>query len=394
MDQAFKDEIFSGLSKGNVKSLKSLFEEKIGALSLSYRQVESILDIDRKTITNILSGETQKMDMVNLVKIGSFIGLNFSDTLKLFVSQLRVEDIAGIDAARRKTYIVQNFDLKNLKVAGFLDNTNDFDYIEERITTYFNLESIYDYTKDIGVAFSKAKLNFSNRMLRFWSWSAMAFFEKIANPNPFDRQRLIEVIPHIRPYCRDMKNGLRIVARVLFDLGITVMFQPYMPTTQVRGATFVVNGKPCIVITNRNKNYATLWFALMHELYHALFELDKIEKSVLHLTGELDLSFVDEDAANDFARQYFLSNEKSKYIFSYIDNKTIIQRYAEKNKIHPSLIYNFYCYDQPKDYWRIYNKYMPGTQLATENLNSDLITLKTIEEGKLSSLTSILQNHE
>lgn len=386
----FIEGVFSEFSNEKVESLKVLFERKIEKLGISYRQIETILGIERKTISNILNNETQKVSVTNLIKIGTFLDMSFSDVLKVFAAQIPKAEISEIERAIRLTYIIEHFDLKSLKTMGFIPSITDLDSVEKRIKTFFGIENIFNYSKEIGAAFSKVNKNYNNRMLDFWNKSAFAFFEKINNPNRYDREKLIQIIPNIRPYSQDIKKGLRIVSRALFELGVTVAFQPYLPTTQVRGATFVVNEKPCIVITNRNKNYATLWFALMHELYHVLFELEKVERSVFHLTGELNLEFVDEQAANSFARRYFLSDEKSRYIFPYIKDEVIINRYANKNKIHPSLIYNFYCYDQQhikkKNFWGLYNKYMPGTDDATKNLNSDIWGFSTIEEGVLSTI--------
>lgn len=388
----FIEDVFSELSGNELEPLNTIFEKRIEKLDLSYRQLETILGIDRKSINNILSNETKKINVSNLIKIGAFLEMTFPEILKAFTAQMPKEDISEIGRVIRLTYIFENFDLKNLKTMGFISSITDLDKIEERIKTFFGLKDIFNYSKDIGAAFSKVNKNYNNKMLDFWNKSAFAFFEKINNENDYDRERVIQIIPSIRPYSQDVKNGLRIVSRALFELGITVAFQPYLPTTQVRGATFVVNGKPCIVITNRNKNYATLWFALMHELYHVLFELDKVERSVFHLTGELNLEFVDEEAANSFARKYFLSEEKSRYIFPFIRDHVIVDRYAKKNKIHPSLIYNFYCYDQQilksKNFWGAYNKHMPGTEYATKKLNSDIWGFSTLEEGVLSSINS------
>jgi len=391
MKEQFIDEVFSKLAEEEVPDINGLFKERVNSLNLSMRQVENILTIDRKVLKNILDGTNKKVDVVSLIKIGSFIGFSFEESLKIFAASLPVEQIIEIQDARKRLFIIKNFDLKGLKKLNFLSDINDFSLIEQRINDFFGLQSIYDYGSQIGVAYSKAKKNYNNKMVDFWNQSAHGYFKKINNPNDYDRNRLIEVIPHIRPYSQDLENGLRIVARALYEIGVTVIFQPYVSTTQMRGATFIVNDKPCIVITNRNKNYATLWFALLHEIYHVLFEFDKVKKSVFHLTGELNLEFVDEEAANDFARQYFLSNEKSKYIFPYIDQPSIIKRYAMKNKIHPSFIYNFYCYDMEgrNEYWGMYKRYMPSTEISVKNLNSDIWQYSTLEEGVLSGMIKL-----
>jgi len=44
-----------------------------------------------------------------------------------------------------KKFIDENFDLQGLLEIGFLKNTTDYEYIEKRICTWFNLEYIQQY---------------------------------------------------------------------------------------------------------------------------------------------------------------------------------------------------------------------------------------------------------
>lgn len=128
----------------------------------------------------------------------------------------------------------------------------------------------------------------------------------------------------------------------MFNIGVTVVFQPSLPKTKIRGVTFYINNKPCIVITDLNKNYATIWFALIHELSHVLFDLDTIENTKFHLSGKPDLFLIQEDKANEFASEYLLSSEKMRYIEKLIDNQLIVRRFAKEYQIHPCFIYSQY----------------------------------------------------
>lgn len=118
------------------------------------------------------------------------------------------------------------------------------------------------------------------------------------------------MIVKIKPYSQDITNGLLTVCRALYNIGVTVIFQNYLTTTQVRGATFIINEKPSVVITDFNKNYPTLWFTLLHELNHVLFDFDTIEKSSYHLSDDNDL-FLIEDQANTFCKKFFLCRKRN-----------------------------------------------------------------------------------
>jgi HTH-type transcriptional regulator/antitoxin HigA len=89
-------------------------------------------------------------------------------------------------------------------------------------------------------------------MKDFWIKSSYKYFELIDNPNDYSRQNLVELIPKIKPYTQNVETGLLTVFQALFNIGITVVFQPSLPKTQIRGATFLIKNKPCIVITDFN----------------------------------------------------------------------------------------------------------------------------------------------
>jgi Zn-dependent peptidase ImmA (M78 family) len=182
----------------------------------------------------------------------------------------------------------------------------------------------------------------------FWITAAKTVLAEINNPYIYNRQALIEYFPQIRWYSTNVERGLTEVIRSLFKLGITVIYQPALPTLQLRGATFAVDDKPCIVLTNYVDFYPTLWFALIHELYHILFDWDDIRVNLYHLTddGDDQLSVRQrEDMADDFARQYLFSKEKSHEVKRFLNDRQFVENFANANHVHPSIIYVFAAWD-------------------------------------------------
>lgn len=370
---------------GEEASLKELFDAKIQQYGLTTNQAEKLLSMQKRTLEGILDRSAKRIDVVNLLKLGQFLGLNTDSLFKIYLNEVSHDIIAELEDTKKKSYIVANFDVKNLFKAGFIASKTDFDEIEQRILSFFGLNSIYEYaSKSYIPAFSKTKRSPNILMKEFWVRSAYAHFEKINNPNPYNREALVDLIPKIRPYTMNLESGLKTVSQALFNAGLTVIYQPHLPTTQVRGATFVINNKPCIVLTDLNQRYATIWFALMHELYHALYDLEEIERQVFHLTGEPDLFLLQEDKANDFSREYLFGQDKLKYIKPYIDNERIVREFAKKNQVHPSLIYNFYCFDVESEgkgsYWAKYRVHQPDVKTALKELNVNTFENDSIDD--------------
>ena len=364
-------------------SLKSLFDYKLQQTGLSKTQFEKLSGIQRKSLNGILDKTSKQTDIVNLLKVGEFLDLNFEELLVYHFKDRRVEEISELQKSMDLTFINKHFDIKALISLGFVNKDAELGALKERICDFFQIDSIYEYEKAMNeVLYSRTKKSFSDKMKDFWIKSSYKYFELISNPNEYSREELVELIPKIKPYTQNIENGLLTVFRALYNVGVTVVFQPLLPKTQIRGATFIVNGKPCIVVTDFNKNYATIWFALIHELHHVLFDIETLEKTKYHLTGEPDLFLMQEDKANQFASDYLLSEEKMRYIEPMIHNHLMVSNFARENQVHHSIIYSQYQFRQSeigKNYWGAFKDYFPDVNLAKKNLNVSNWSVASLE---------------
>ena len=373
--------------EGQATSIKAIFEARLAQHGITQNQAEKLLNMQKRTLEGILDGSAKRIDVINLLKLGQFLGLETNHLFKLFLSDMPTEMIGELEDAKKKAYILANFDIKNLAKAGFLKTKTDFDEIEQRIVAFFGLRSIFDYTLQQAIpAFSKTKKNESTLMREFWVRSAYAHFENLKNPNTYDRKLLVDLIGKIRPYTMNVAGGLRTVTQALYNIGVTVIYQPHLQNTQVRGATFVIAGKPCIVLTDLNNNYATVWFALLHELHHVLYDYDEIQQNIFHLTGEPDLFLLQEDKADEFARGYLLPDDRAKFIYKYINNQLLVNNFAKENQIHACFIYNFYCWDMEANskgnYWAKYNAVIRSAdlKLALKDINIDPFDKERVDD--------------
>jgi len=354
-------------------SLEHLLKEKLEISKLSKTQFEKLSGLQRRSLDGILQKTSKQTDINNLLKLGEFLDLDIETLLILHYSNRSSEEIKELQNSMELTYINKFFDLKTLVDLGFINKDDSLEILKKRICVFFGIDTIYDFEKELNDAlYSRTKKAYSDKMKDFWVKSSYKYFELIDNPNDYLRNDLIDLIPKIKPYTQNVKSGLLTVFQALYDVGVTVVFQPKLPKTQIRGATFLINNKPCIVITDLNKNYATVWFALIHELHHVLFDLEILEKTKYHLSGEPDLFLLQEDKANEFASEYLLSSEKMKYIEKLIENPLMVDKFAKDCQIHPCIIYAQYQWRESKkgnDYWGAFKKYFPVLKAATKKLN-------------------------
>lgn len=296
---------------------------------------------------------------------------------------MRAEQIGDIQRAREAGYIVENFDTVTLTKIKFFKKKSNSKDMSQRIKDFFGFNTIYDYSETLVFpVFSKTKRNSNNLIRNFWVQSALTQFQQINNPNKYDRTSLVDLMPKIRPFTRDIENGLVQVAKALYKVGVTVIFQPSIEKLQIRGATFSCNKKPCIVLSDLQKNYPTLWFTLLHELHHVLYDFDEINKRVFHLSsGEGDIFLMNEERADNFATEYLLSEARLRYAIGYINSKKIIEQLAREWCVHSSIIYSIYCYKTNE--WPKYQKYIPKMDDALSLLNTHPFEKETLLESVL-----------
>ncbi len=333
------------------KTLKELFNDRVRQLQITPTNVLDILKIPYRTLNGILNGSQKVVDFTNLIKIADFLQIPREQVIQLYLGELE-KNFPNETKSSAKTieFIKDNFDLVALKKAGFIKSINDYEQIESNIKKFFGLKSIFDYKKPKGdVALSAGLVKPRNDLSRsMWIKAASSVFEELNNPYEFNRKMLIEYFPEIRWHSMSVEYGLQNIIKGLFKIGVTVIYQSSLPSLHLRGATFSVNDKPCIVITDYKGFYPTLWFALIHELFHVLFDWEEIKNNSYHLSDKDNeqLSVIEkEKEANNFAREYLFSKEKLNTVRSHLFNSEFVREFAETNHVHPSFVYVFNAYE-------------------------------------------------
>lgn len=362
-----------------------LLKQKLKETGLSKTQFERLSGLQRRSVDGIIYKTAKYTDVTTLLKLGEFLGLTLEQTIQLHFKDQPASGIKELQNAMDITFINKFFDLKTLASLGFIDKKASVENLSQRICEFFGIENIYEYDQELGEAlYSRTKRSFDNKMKDFWIKASYRYFELIGNPNDYSREELKKLVPRIKPYTQNVREGLLTVFRALYNVGVTVVFQPMLPKTQIRGATFVIDGKPCIVITDLNKNYATVWFALIHELYHVLFDMELLDKTKYHLTGEPDLFLIQEDKANEFASEYLFSESRMRYIEPLINNHLMVSKFAKECEVHPSIIYSQYQFRQSergRNYWGAFKEHFPDIELAKKNLYVSNWDIHSLEEA-------------
>lgn len=350
-DKFYNDLIRGLFPEKKEPTLIELFDWRLSELKITKTDALELLGMGQNTLLGILHGRQQLVNFLNIIKLANFLQKPKEKVVELYLIELeKNHPLEQEISPDRIQFIKENFDLAALKKAKFINSISDYKEIEKRIVYYFDLKSIFDYKRPpVEAAFSAVSLLDKNQLTRdFFIKSAYDQFENIDNPYEYYREGLISFFPEIRWHTTDVKFGLKTVIRALYKLGITVIYIPPMSTLHIKGATFAVNGKPCIVLTNYKGFYPTLWFTLIHELFHILFDWEDIKLNMYHLSDddEEQFSIIErEREADSFAREYLLSKEKTQSIAPLIFSPKRVDEFALNHQVHPSFIYVFHAWD-------------------------------------------------
>jgi HTH-type transcriptional regulator / antitoxin HigA len=334
------------------ETLNDLFNKRVKELNIAPTNVLNIVGISYRPLKGILSGTQKTVDFTNLIKLANFLQIPKEKVIQLHIEALEKnfpeETVVSPEVVK---FLKENFDLVSFRKSKFISSITDYKDIVAKLTSLYRLKSIFDYKPPhVDVAFSAGVTTPKNKTIRQnWIKAAETIFEEINNPYEYNRKALLDYFPQIRWHSINVEKGLLEVIRDLYRLGVTVIYQERTQgLNKLNGATFQVNGKPCIVLSNYMGFYPTLWFSLIHELFHALFDWNEILTNGYHLSeDDSDILSVaeKEEEANDFARKYLFSKEKTLQIKPRLNNEILVSKFAENNQVHKSFIYVFHAKD-------------------------------------------------
>jgi len=332
-------------------NLATLFDDRVKELGIAPTNALEIMEIEYRPLQNILNGLSPRVDARSFLKLANFLNQPVERIIQLFYKALEANFPEIQDYPKEKIdFINKNFDLATLKRIGFIKDIADYKHIEECILRYFGYKSIFEFKlPGQDIAFSSG-IRYAKNILSkgFWVKSAIETFKSLHNPYEYNRESLMAYIPKVRWQSTSVEKGLLNVVKDLFRLGVTVLYQKSVPSLHLRGATIIVNSKPCIVLTDYMGFYTTLWHTLCHEISHVLFDLEDIKKSRYHISEEKnnELPVKEREAAADFfAREFLFSRDKLELVRPHINNRKFIKDFAERTQVHESFIYTYYAFE-------------------------------------------------
>ena len=374
-------------------SLREMLAKFIQENEIIESSIADEIGIHKETLSKFLEGKAE-LKFMQAIRLMKLLDLTESQLVSAYCKDINIDEASSLDKFEKLSYIMQNFDVPTLKKIGIIKSRAKIDEYEQCICDFFGFSSIYEYddTSLMPTLFSKSKKKILQekeaKMTTFWLKCAISSFSKIDNPNDYDKDLLFKLLKRASEFTQDEVNGYKRFVLVLFQLGITVLTQSYVSGTKSFGVTMILNGKPCIIITDMNKQYHKLWINLLHELYHVINDFEMLESMDYHLSNsETPELLLNENRADQFALDVLVNPSVQSKLRKIISFPFKVHLLAKELNISPSIIYGVYLESLPNGRLKAqeFAKYNNGDNLISSDIATRNILFDAVEKRSLEN---------
>ena len=381
-------------------SLKDLLSTFIEETGVPLSAIAEEIEVHKDTLSKFQNGEAE-LKFMQAVRLMKVLGLTNEQMVEAYCRDFSDTDDSSLSGLEQISYIRANFSIPTLKQIGIIRPRAKMDEYAEQICSFFGFSSIYEYddTSLSPTLFSKSRRRVleekEEKMTKFWLKCAISSFLKIANPYEFDRNLLIQLVKRASEFTADEVNGYYRFVLVLYQIGITVLTQPYIKGTKSFGGTIIVDGKPCIVITDMNKKYHKLWISLLHELYHVINDYEMLESIDYHFSSpDYPDLLMNEQKADQFALDILINPAIQQKLSKVVNFPYKVNELSRKLGVSPSIVYGVYLESLPnvrgkQQMFAKLNHYLLHSDIAIKNILFDPIGKKSLTEA-IDQMRSLL----
>ena len=373
-------------------SLKDLLSKFIEETGVPLSAIADEIGVHKETLTKFQNGEAE-LKFMQAVRLMKVLGLTNEQMVEAYCRDFSDAGESSISGLEQISYIRENFCIPTLRKIGIIKPRAKMNEYAEQICSFFGFSSIYEYddTSISPTLFSKSRRKVleekEEKMTNFWLKCAISSFLRIDNPNEFDRNLLIQLVKRTSEFTADEVNGYHRFVLVLYQIGITVLTQPYISGTKSHGGTIIVAGKPCIVITDMGKKFHKLWISLLHELYHVINDYEMLESIEYHFsTPDYPDLLMNEQKADQFALNILINPAVQQNLSKVINFPYKVKELSYKLGVSASIVYGVYLESLPdgREKQQLFAKlshFLLPSDVAIKNILFDPIGKKSLEEA-------------
>lgn len=309
--------------------------ENMTFLGMNQKELATRLDISEKHMCHILSGNSP-ITYESALKLESVIGPSAEFWMNL-------ESNYQINKARLEDQKKLEVDLEILKDIPYKDMSH-FNWVKKtrnRIQRVFNCRQFFGVAElnsiqvSYRVAFRKQNQTKEISNLGTYAWLRKAENEGVVAPvDKFNKSKLKQLIPKFREMTmQEPAEFYPEMQRLCATCGVALVLIPYLPRTDISGATIWRNDKAILALSVRGKKADSFWFTFFHELVHL----------INHSNNTFHVHYDDgdkEDEADLEASNYLIPKEQyDEFVKHYnFKEKGNIVSYAHEIGIAPFIL--------------------------------------------------------
>lgn len=322
-----------------------ILKEYMDAQEMTQKELAKNVDSSEKHISMIINGKARvtpefALKLEKVFQLKANFWLKIQSDYDLYLLRTSEMDLINLKDISKEFHFKEIFKGKNLS-------------IEEQAFEMLNLLKIKNFNElnnDMNNIFASTMEDSGDKKAQF-IWLKMCESEieiqnneeKVLN---YSKENLVNKLSFLKKilYTCNFDTVLKNIRRFLNDNGIYFVAMDALKKSKIRGACLQYSNHPVIFLSKRYKRIDTFYFTLVHELSHIIDED--------YLKSEYSVIFEeDEKKSNDFARNFFVNEDKYKQFIKKLRNKnSIVQEdiisFSKENKVVPDIVLGFLEHDK------------------------------------------------
>lgn len=308
--------------------LKLELEER----SISQKDFAEMLGMQKSHLNEIIKGKRAMTHSVadkieEVLGISSVSLMNLQTQYEYDLRQIETRSIEEQEAINKLRLFDEIFDVKTLlKRLGCLYKTA-VDKLRCLAMEIQQPEPAELKLVSSGMFKKSSKTGQDPRMLMTWKLLAEATVRKIKTQGMFQPRRQDDLVKELVDAFHQNKDTINVVTRVFSKYGIAFCIVKKVEKASVDGYSFIENGNPYIIVTERFDRIDNFAFAVLHEVGHIfLHYLDGTQKEFHLSIPDYDNESLEEREANAFAANALIPSELWKNAPKVRVNPVAIQK--------------------------------------------------------------------
>lgn len=319
-----------------------ILKEYMDARNINQKELAKITNSSERHISQVINGKVR-------------ISEEFALKLESVFSDVKAEFWLGLETSYQ-LFLLRNKDSKILKSKEIIEDYQldslfkELEYSDEKKVIEFlkivnepNIESLNETIKMNKTLYMHDGGN--ENLLYFWiklCEEQIDIQNDLENMKSFNYEKFISQYEILKKllFTQDYEFALKNVRRLLNRFGIGLVLLDAIPNSKVRGAVTKYDEYLMIYLSKRFKRIDSLYFALMHEIFHIVNK--DYEKEKVVITYE---ESEQEIISNEAARNFFIPNETYEQIIKSLLSKEITAEeliiQANKHKVVIDILIGF-----------------------------------------------------